>query len=76
MINAKNKSDAGAIDLLQSLVGPSRNRKVLALSALDHTIHLQTNLGILPANDAVQSAVRGLIDEVLLAVETVLANRD
>jgi len=76
MIAWKNGEDRTAIVLLQTIVGDCRDRKLLSLLALDRAASIQTNLRQLDASSELQSVMNGMVDEILTAVEIVLANRD
>jgi len=76
MIAWKNGEDRAAIVLLQTIVGDCRDRKLLSLLALDRAASIQTNLRQLEASPELHSVMNGMIDEILIAVEIVLANRD
>lgn len=76
MILSRSGEDAAALHMLQALVGDCKDRKLLCLLALDRAASIQTNLRQLDASSELQSVMNGMVDEILAAVEIVLANRD
>lgn len=77
MIVSKNGEDDRALRYLRDTIGCSpQNRRVLALMSLEKAASIQTNLQRLEASTELQSVMNGMVDEILAAVEIVLANRD
>ena len=76
MIVSRSGEDGAALKMLQSIVGACPDRKLLSLLALDRAASIQTNLRQLEAPSELQSTMNGMVDEILAAVEIVLANRD
>ena len=76
MITSKSGEDGAALRLLRDIVGTCPNRKLLSLLALDKAASIQTNLRRLEAPGELHSIMNGMVDEILTAVEIVLANRD
>jgi hypothetical protein len=76
MIVSKNGEDAAALRMLHAIIGDCKDRKLLSLLALDRAASIQTNLRQLEAPSDLQSTMNGMVDEILVAVEIVLANRD
>ena len=77
MIVSKNGEDDRALRYLRDTIGGSpQNRRVLALMSLEKAASIQTNLQRLEASTELQSVMNGMVDEILAAVEIVLANRD
>ena len=77
MIVSKNGEDDRALRYLRGTIGGApKNRRVLALLALEKAASIQTNLQRLEASSELQSIMNGMVDEILAAVEIVLANRD
>jgi hypothetical protein len=76
MITSKSGEDSSALIFLRAIIGDCPNRKILCLLALDRAATIQTNLRQLEASSELQSVMNGMVDEILAAVEIVLANRD
>lgn len=77
MIVSKNGEDDRALRYLKDTIDCSPlNRRILALMSLEKAASIQTNLQRLDVTAELQSVMNGMVDEILAAVEIILANRD
>lgn len=77
MIVSKNGEDDRALRYLRDTIDCSPlNRRILALMSLEKAASIQTNLQRLDVTAELQSVMNGMVDEILAAVEIILANRD